>query len=129
MELSLSLVHAVFETLYDIQKVTLPASTIEKEVKKQVHHVISSLIPKETIMTTTTTTTATAITTSSRSRRNSYISERSSVVDASPFGRDHGNISDTSLLGTPSSVSSFFTHDSKRTRTLPSLPLNPTDIQ
>lgn len=125
MELSLSLVHAVFETLYDIQKVTLPASTIEKEVKKQVHHVISSLIPKETI----TTTTATATTASSRSRRNSHISERSSVVDASPFGRDHGNLSDTSLLGTPSSVSSFFTHDSKRTRTLPSLPLNPTDTQ
>lgn len=125
MELSLSLVHAVFETLYDIQKVTLPASTIEKEVKKQVHHVISSLIPKETI----TTTTATATTASSRSRRNSHISERSSAVDASPFGRDHGNLSDTSLLGTPSSVSSFFTHDSKRTRTLPSLPLNPTDTQ
>lgn len=47
VDLSTQLCKAVLETFYDIQKVVLPSATISKEVKKQVRHVVNSLIPPD----------------------------------------------------------------------------------
>ena len=108
------LVQTVLDTLYDLHKTTLHSSTIEREVKKHVHHVVTSLIPNESAR--------------DQSKRSSYISERSSLLEASPFGRDPNLLSESSLLGTPSSIGTMITRETKRVRTLPSLPSLPTDL-
>ena len=82
-------------------------------MKKHVRHVVTSLIPNEPIK--------------DQSKRSSYVSERSSLVESSPFGRDASVLSDSSLLGTPSSVGTL-TRETKRARMLPSLPSLPTDM-
>lgn len=114
IDLSTQLCKAVLETFYDIQKVVLPSATISKEVKKQVRHVVNSLIlPDSTDHPVL-------------SRRSSRLSELSSLMDASPFSvRDQGTTPDTSLLGTPSSLSTILGHDSKRFRPVPPLPMQP----
>ena len=115
IDLSTQLCKAVLETFYDIQKVVLPSTTISKEVKKQVRHVVNSLIPPES-------------TDRPSLSRSSRLSEFS-LVDGSPFSvRDQGTTPDTSLLGTPSSLSTFLGHDSKRFRTIPPLPMPPSDM-
>ena len=116
VDLSTQLCKAVLETFYDIQKVVLPSATISKEVKKQVRHVVNSLIPPASTDRP------------NLSRRSSRLSEFS-LVDGSPYSiRDQGTTPDTSLLGTPSSLSTFLGHDSKRFRPIPPLPMPPGDM-
>lgn len=72
VDLSTQLCKAVLETFYDIQKVVLPSATISKEVKKQVRHVVNSLIPPDSTDRP------------NLSRRSSRLSEFS-LVDGSPI--------------------------------------------
>ena len=115
--LSLNLCSTVIETLYDIQRVVLPSSFFLKEAKKHVYHVVTSLLPNEIISYQLP---------SSSSKRSRRLSRNSSLIDLSPSNRSELSLlSDTSILGTPSSINTTFGYDSKRQRVLPSLPQAP----
>ena len=110
MELSTLLCKAVFE-MYDANRVLLPTSTITKVVRKQVQHVVSSLLPNET---------------GNRQLRKTNSKRSSEVVshDGSPFSRiDQGNTPNTSLLETPTSLGAVLGYENKRYRPMPPLPV------
>lgn len=116
--LSLNLCSTVIETLYDTQRVVLPSSFFLKEAKKHVYHVVTSLLPNESISYQPPS--------SSSSKRPRRLSRSSSLIDLSPSNRSELSLlSETSLLGTPSSISTAFGYDTKRQRVLPSLPQAP----
>ena len=116
--LSLNLCSTVIETLYDIQRVVLPSSLFLNEAKKHVYHVVTSLLPKEPISYQPPSSSST-----NRTRR---LSRSSSLIDLSPSNRSELSLlSDTSLLGTPSSISTALGLESKRSRVMPSLPQVP----
>ena len=110
LELSTLLCKAVFE-IYDVNRVLLPSSTISRVVKKQVAHVVSSLLPDEG---------TTRQTHKGHSRRSSELTS----LDGSPYNRfDQGTTPDTSLLETPTSLGSVLGFETKRYRPVPPLPV------
>lgn len=110
LELSTLLCKAVFE-MYDVNRVLLPPSTITKVAKRQVAHVVSSLLPDEGVNRQTH---------KGHSRRSSELAS----LDGSPFSRlDPGTTPDTSLLETPTSLGSVLGFETKRYRPVPPLPV------
>ena len=110
LELSTLLCKAVLE-MYDANRVLLPTSTITKVARKQVQHVVSSLVPNEG---------------SNRQLRKTNSKRSSEVVshDGSPFSRiDQGNTPNPSLLETPTSLGAVLGYENKRYRPMPPLPV------
>ena len=119
--LSTSLCRVVTETVYDINQVVLPSSYFEKEARKHVLHVVTSILPNDQSVQSMQ---------SMQYGNYSVGTKRSRLSDMlnSPFNRSELYTPDTSLIGTPSSVTTVNSTsgmDVKRTRLMPSLPQPP----
>lgn len=115
LDLATQLTRAVCETFFDLRAMVLPSMTVAREARRQVQHVVSSLVPAET---------DTSIRIAVNARRASRLTEAS--LAESPFSsREVAGTPETSLMGTPSSLSVVLGHESKRLRSLPSLPAKP----
>lgn len=108
--LSTSLCWTVIDTLYDARSSYPSSSDILREAKKHVTHVVSSLLPNETLPVLT-------------SRRSSRLSETSLMLDSSPYTTR--SEAETSVLDTPCSLGSTLGLETKRQRVLPQLPQVP----
>ena len=119
VDLATQLTRAVCETRYDMHRMSLPSMTLVREARKHVTYVVGALLPasEETVRVAV------------RTRRGSRWTEVSSLVESlaeSPLSVREGTMTpETSLLGTPSSLSVVLGHESKRLKTLPALPAKP----
>lgn len=97
--------------VYEVNRVVLPLSVIRKEVQKQVLHVVRSLLPFEMGEK------------KGKQLKRMLSGSEVSFVEGSPYSRNDTIASDTSVLGTPSSLGAVLGSDSKRSRlALPSFP-------
>ena len=97
--------------MYEVNRVVLPLSVIRKEVQKQVLHVVRSLLPFEMGEK------------KGKQLKRMLSGSEVSFVEGSPYSRNDTIASDTSVLGTPSSLGAVLGSDSKRSRlALPSFP-------
>lgn len=110
-DLSNQLCKAVFEVVYEVNRVVLPLSVIRKEVQKQVSHVVRSLLPLEMGER------------KGKQLKRGISGSEVSFLEGSPYSRNDTIASDTSVLGTPSSLGAVLGSESKRSRlVLPSFP-------
>lgn len=97
--------------VYEVNRVVLPLSVIRKEVQKQVSHVVRSLLPLEMGER------------KGKTLKRGISGSEVSFLDGSPYSRNDTIASDTSVLGTPSSLGAVLGSESKRSRlVLPSFP-------
>lgn len=94
----------------------LPSVTVAREARKQVTHVVSSLLPAETDA---------SLRIAVRTRRGNRLTEVSSLVESPFSSREVAATPETSLMGTPSSLSMVLGNESKRLKSLPALPAKP----
>lgn len=114
--MSTQLTHAVCETFFDLHAMVLPSVTVAREARKQVQHVVRSLIPNEG---------DSSIRIAVKARRGVRMSEVASLVESPFSSREVAATPETSLMGTPSSLSVVLGNESKRLKSLPSLPAKP----
>lgn len=116
LDLSTRLTQAVCETFFDLHAMALPSVTVAREARKQVTHVVSSLLPAETDA---------SLRIAVRTRRGNRLTEVSSLVESPFSSREVAVTPETSLMGTPSSLSMVLGNESKRLKSLPALPAKP----